>query len=346
MDNVSAYDAAVEALRSLPSLTVTGVGSLPTKDGPAAVEFVARHNPSLPYLPQLPKRSPWEGMVDQAIHPVAHLLERDRFPFWRLNSSMQSTFADALKKCSPALDTDSAAGWLPFLDWIRQGLFPANGIVKTQMVGPVTLANCIHLDGEPLSWRPAWLARLANYLVRRAVWQIQRLTLRGTRVLLTLDEPAMSALILGVGTWSASSLANTVQTVLDAIRQAGAAAGLHCCAPLDVDLLEPIRVDFLSFDALLPMTDLGFGPLLQDMLNANGRVAFGLVPTTETTHSDADLIARWRTLAMKLGDLETARSRTLITATCGLGFGEEAFAEAAMQRCHRIAAGIAALNLQ
>ena len=44
---------------------VTGIGSLPHTDAGQAMEFVAKTTPRAPYWPQLPRRTPNEGMIRQ-----------------------------------------------------------------------------------------------------------------------------------------------------------------------------------------------------------------------------------------------------------------------------------------
>ena len=50
----------------LPAGVITGVGSLPHRDGRAAADFVLSALPELPAIPSLPNRSPAEGMLAQA----------------------------------------------------------------------------------------------------------------------------------------------------------------------------------------------------------------------------------------------------------------------------------------
>ena len=45
----------------------TGVGSLPHRDSREAVAFALANSPELPCIPTLPRRSPAEGMIAQAV---------------------------------------------------------------------------------------------------------------------------------------------------------------------------------------------------------------------------------------------------------------------------------------
>ena len=58
------------AEQTLRAGAVTSIGSLPHRDADSAAAFVLRHHPGLPAAPQLPRRSPLEGMVAQAARGI------------------------------------------------------------------------------------------------------------------------------------------------------------------------------------------------------------------------------------------------------------------------------------
>ncbi|MGC4155155.1 MAG: hypothetical protein QM628_19220, partial [Propionicimonas sp.] len=59
----------------LPSraVRVTGLGSLPGTDYGAAVRMTFDKLPDLPYLPELPARGPWAGMIGRGLGILAGL---------------------------------------------------------------------------------------------------------------------------------------------------------------------------------------------------------------------------------------------------------------------------------
>lgn len=120
-------NAAVDRL-DLPPGAVTGVGSLPGSDPAAALEWVARWAPELPFWPQLPARSDMlaEGESD---HPPP--------------------------------------GLAAFLERARAGGFPAAVALKGQVVGPCTLALARGLGPEAGSELAALGARLAALAARQ-----------------------------------------------------------------------------------------------------------------------------------------------------------------------------------
>lgn len=62
------------AISLQPNGAVTGIGSLPLKNPEAAVNFVAKMCPEIPFWPQLPRRSKREPMVEQALGPLTDWL--------------------------------------------------------------------------------------------------------------------------------------------------------------------------------------------------------------------------------------------------------------------------------
>lgn len=60
-----ARERATSGLEYLPAAGVTGIGSLPHTDPVAAIAFVARQSPQIPFWPQLPQRGPQEYMANR-----------------------------------------------------------------------------------------------------------------------------------------------------------------------------------------------------------------------------------------------------------------------------------------
>ena len=70
MTNVVVVAAQRTTSQALRPGVVTSMGSLPHRDADSAAAFVLRHHPELPAAPQLPRRSPLEGMVAQAARGI------------------------------------------------------------------------------------------------------------------------------------------------------------------------------------------------------------------------------------------------------------------------------------
>lgn len=219
------------------------------------------------------------------------------------------------------------------------GAFPRAAALKGQLAGPITLAWCLSVEDAAAVHRPALLAALARHTARRAAWQARRLGRFGLPVLVFVDEPALC--LASPEPDRAGHLLGALGVVLDAIRGAGALAGLHCCAGRSLPLMARTGADVLSFDAHAPA---GAGPPLADDLwgraDSGHVVAFGLVPTqSQPDFTPVELFAGWLGAAACAGDLPRLARRSMVTASCGLGLVGPAAAEASFA----LAAGVAGL---
>lgn len=299
----------------LPPGCVTGVGSLPFLDADEAVEFVAEQCPELPFWPQLPRRNAGEGVIGQGMGRLIEHLEPARRPYcWAVRRGAASAFEAALDASDAGLKPETAAGFFALERALASGRFPRAKAVKAQLEGPATLARCLFLDGVPVSKLPDWLERLAGFLERQVVWQVQRLQEFGLPVLFVLDEPALSLV-----EEDANPVVSALRRVLEVARREGAAVGLHCCAPLPSLAFAGLDLDVLSFDAHLPIETDEFTPVARNILARDGRLAFGLSPTGGSIVTLETMRSRWLELASTLGDPLEVAAKTIVTATCGLG---------------------------
>jgi hypothetical protein len=324
---------------ALPAGCVTGVGSLPFLDADEAVEFVAEHCPDLPFWPQLPRRKAGEGVIGQGMGDLIRYLEPSARPYcWSVRAGAGLLFRSALDGPTAGLNPESAAGFFALEHAIRSRRFPRARAVKAQLEGPVTFAHCLFLNGEPVAQIPGWLERLAGFLERQVTWQVDRLRALGLPVLFVVDEPALA--VFRDGGPEAPAIASALRRVLEAARRAGAAAGLHCCAPLPLSLLAGLELDVLSFDAHLPMDEDGFVRLARAVMGRGGRLAFGLTPTGPSSATVESLHSRWLALASLPGDPRTVAAHSLVTATCGFGLSTEAETRASFDLARRVAGSI------
>jgi hypothetical protein len=322
----------------LPAGCVTGVGSLPFADPREAVRFVADHSPVLPFWPQLPRRHPSEGIIPQGLGRLSAFLEPAAKPFCRkVRADSVSSFASALKDDDASLMPESAAGFFEFENAIRAGSFPNALAFKAQSEGPATLAHCVFVDETPLARQPGWLGHVTTFVARQAVWQVNRLQQFGKPVIFVLDEPAISIALSCAAADGAAEIVAAVASVLGAVRKAGACAGLHCCAPLPIELMRALDLDLVSFDAHLPLDGANWLDLAGSVIARSGHLAFGLVPTgLAPMPGTEELFALWLRLAASAGDLTTVAERTIVTATCGLGLATPERAGAAFEACRKL----------
>lgn len=312
---------------ALPPGAVTGIGSLPLCDPGMAVQFVSVTCPEIPFWPQLPQRSPHEGMIAQPLGMLASLLvQRDEGWGYVAAPSQVDSLLDGLQHAPAGLDRARAAGFFAFEAALEAGLFHDAVALKGQTTGPLTLASLLFVDDTPLLALPSLLDATGHYVARIARWQAERLRRWHKPVLLFLDEPLLGMLPPGCDEQAALAvLSRTVQ----AVRAAGVLVGLHSCATsaADVPTAEMCRVcpDMVSFDAYQGMESFFAHQEAQAFVQAGGRVAAGLVPTwNDLSGVDATaLFNRWQQAAAQGGELAVLAHQTLITASCGLGLLSE-----------------------
>jgi len=322
----------------LPPGCVTGVGSLPFMNAEEAVRFVANWSPVLPFWPQLPRRCAGEGVIAQGLGALAAFIEPAAKPFcWQLRPGKAQAFAVALDANDACLIPATAAGFFAFETAFQAGVFPDAVAVKAQLEGPATLAHCVFVDGLPLACQPDWLGRVTSFIARQAVWQVNRLQRLGKPVVFVVDEPAISLALSGASPVRISEIVAAITSVLHAVREAGAAAGLHCCAPMPVGLVQALNLDLVSFDAHLPISSENWFDLAHSVVARSGHVAFGLVPTSPNSEfSTPDLFARWLRFAATAGDVIEIANKTIVTATCGLGLATPITAISVFERCQQV----------
>jgi len=321
----------------LPAGGVTGIGSLPHTDPVAAVTFVARHSPQIPFWPQLPQRGPQEYMLLQLLTPFRDLVQQASPARINVRSGQLDNFRRRLAHSEATLNTATAAGFYTFERACHDGLFPQARLLKGQLSGPLTLARCLYTAagaaGEPFSHAPTLLDELTTYLCRLAAWQVERLARFGKPVLILVDEPTLAfaggePMALGY-----------LQRVLDAIRHAGGRAGIHCCALGATQQIFAAAPDLISFDAYHELELVLTASELPAFLARGGTLALGLVPTLLdlSTFAPEAMLVRWLAAAFGLAvDPQQLLRQSLITATCGLGLLTPEAAQMNFVQTHRL----------
>jgi methionine synthase II (cobalamin-independent) len=317
----------------------TGVGSMPGDDAAAfteSVKLVLDQLPYLPFLPELPGRGATASMTGRALALVVDL-DADLQPAgWRLTGSQGAPGVDhrrARSLLAQDLDTfeEQAQGW--------------TGRVKVQTAGPWSLAATVE--------RPRGDRVLADHGARRELAQALAEGLRGhvadvrrrlpdADVVVQLDEPALPAVLAGsVPTASGFHRHRSVHPpvaaealgwVLTAVREAGAASVVHCCAAdAPLGLLTGAGADGVSVDLdVLPSA--GYDDVAQ-LLEDGRPVHLGVVPATrpETEPSDRAVVERVLRFLDMVG-LDPASAPSLVlTPACGLAGADAAWAREALR---------------
>ena len=221
----------------LPSGIATGIGSLPHRDADAAAAF-SLETLELPAIPTLPKRSPAEGMIPQALVGLAGITVGQYGSI-----AFDATGVDPDAPVVTDLHHDAFGGWRAFISAASGRRAP----VKWQFVGPVTLGLALVRAGLDSDVAFEVAVRAVRCRVRQLADHVAEV-LPGCRQVVFIDEPTLDGL-MGAGFPIAPDTAvDLVSAALAAIEPV-VVTGLHVCATADIRRWlqsDPMSCRFLS----------------------------------------------------------------------------------------------------
>lgn len=305
-----------------PVGAVTGIGSLPLRSVPEAIQAIAEFSPEVPFWPQLPQLSERETVIQQGLEVICPFIEPRRGNYgFQIKVGAIDSVVEALHNSGGVLAQENAAGFFAFEEALRCGLFGEPLAIKGHIEGPITLSAYLFYGDRPFLSDPALFSSVAFHVSQLVCWQIERLRAAGAPIILFLDEPALCLEVPGSRTVSEVQRLSALAAVFDDARSRGAYAGLHCCAARPFERMFRTKPDILSFDAHEGLEEFLSHPESVDFVNHGGTVAYGLIPTKpriDATDS-ANIFIRWLEAVARRGDPQRFAQRALITATCGLG---------------------------
>jgi methionine synthase II (cobalamin-independent) len=318
--------AALQAPPLAPALA-TAIGSLPHTDPHAAAELVLRVHPRFPAAPQLPVRTPLEGMVAQWARALPEVtVEADG-----------SITVDGATSASPVatFNADAHGGLLAFLDAAASnGRHPPR--VKVQIAGPLTLGLALQHSGLPAphAFRRGGEAARAW---ATAVEELVEVRLPGSALVLFFDEPALVA-------WRRPDPPLEHEAAIDVLSGALAApacpTGVHVCGAGDLRLALEAGPQVLGVDVSSNLVD--DADVLARHLDADGWIAWGAVPTDRPVGESAEplwrgLVGVWCELTRRGCDPVRLRTQSVVTPACGLAGHGSTQAERALRLARELA---------
>lgn len=297
---------------------ITGVGSLPHRDAPAAAAFSLAATPELPAVPSLPRRSPAENMIAQAVAGIEGV-EHGQYG----SLSVDARRVDPLSPVATDLDHDSYAGLRAFVEEAAGRVGP----VKWQFVGPISLGVTLQRAGVPA----AVAFPVAMKAVREHVLSIHHhlaTELPDCPQIIVLDEPAFPDVMDEGFPLPPDAAIDLLSGALALIEQHGI-AGVHCCGEADWAGVIASGPGMLSLPAT-PSLVASAGYLWRFMEHG-GRIIWGVVPTDGPIFAHPqrcwkDLMDVWDALLAVGGDRDLLISQALFSPHCGLGLHSESVA--------------------
>ncbi len=310
-----------------------GVGSMPGEDYVSTGHVVLDETPDLFAIPELPGRGVHAAMIGRGAAMLTELGADLQPSGWRLTGG--GTGSDQ-RRARSLLAQD--------LDAIEELLDGFAGVVKTQIVGPWTLAASIE--------RPRGDLMLADHGGRRELAQSladgigEHLAGLARRVpdaswVLQLDEPLLPAVLAAqiptASGWgrhraiSAPEVDATLRQFVAVAHDSGARAAFHSCAAnVPVELVGGAGFDAVSFDLALAAPD----DIWAGAFDAGLDLWPGVVPSTDADggdHGDKVPVERIQRLFDRLGfPAEAYASRLTVTPTCGLAGASPTWARRAL----------------
>ncbi|WP_374775938.1 methionine synthase [Streptomyces sp. NBC_01310] len=320
--------------------SATGVGSLPGGDAREAAKTVTGSFEDFPYLPELPARGPGADMIGRSLGLLVDMYAHVEPSGWRISDR-------------PGRDSKRARSWLgEDLDALEEFTQGYTGKLKVQAVGPWALAAALEMHGGEAMLQDAGACRdLAGSLaegLREHLADVRR-RIPGADVVLQIDEPSLTAVLLGrVRSASGYRTYRAVdrQVVEGALRDLFAVHDgevvVHSCAPeVPFGLLRRAGATGVSFDfSLLTERE---EDAIGEAVEGGAKLFAGVVPGTDAPLSDPagsvmGVRKLWRRLGLAPGTLAES---VVVTPSCGLAGASPAYARAVQAHCVRAARSLA-----
>ncbi len=294
-----------------PAVTA-GSGSLPHRDAVAAADFALTAY-GLPTVPSLPRRSPAEAPISQALVGVAGV-----------TLGQYGTVAIDVGRLDPAADVvtdlqaDQFVGFRTFLDAAARRAHA--GPLAWHFAGPISVGMALMRAGAG----PEVAFEVARTAVRghlRALVDAVAVALPAGAQIVVLDEPAADRLAARDAAISPGEAIDLLSSAMAAI-EPQASVGVHCCADIDIALLldaGPHVVSLPVSTAIVPLA--GY---LDRFLVRGGWIAWGAVATEGPIGVTANrawhqLASVWTKLVQHGCDIERLQRQCILTPQCGLG---------------------------
>ncbi|MEN9804271.1 MAG: hypothetical protein RIS41_1118 [Actinomycetota bacterium] len=300
---------------TLTSGSCTLVGSLPHRDARRAAEF-AWTSTDLPCAPSLPRRSPAESMVAQAIVGIRGI---NLGQYGSL--SIDVNRVDPLAPVRIDLEHDAFGGFRAWLDHGREHVRDTSytGPVKWQFIGPVSLGRALVRAGVPTHLAFSVAVRTVRehlVVMNRAV----REALPDNPQVVIVDEPDLGDLEDEAFPIAPDTAIDLMSGALAAVER-DAIVGLHSCADVSIDHLVAAGPHVLSVPVSSRLVDAAVG--LAHYLDSGGWVAWGSVATDGPMGQSVErwgkrLASAWCGLVQGGCDAARLRQQSILTPDCGL----------------------------
>ncbi len=308
----------------------TGIGSVPFIDPVEGCKIIRNNFTSIPFWPQLPKRTFHENMYVQYSSrlPGATLNEANKTIHIKLDDAF-AQIEEIYGKCIEgdldyfAIPEGYAAGFYEFMS--RKDLLSSNlKAVKGHITGPISYGLFLTDENKrSIIHEKDIFEVMTKVLAMNAKWQIAKLKTIQPNVIIFIDEPYFVSIGSSYVNINVTQAMERLDEVIAAIHESGALAGIHCCGNTDWPLLLKRDIDIINFDAYNFMKEfMLFGSDVQDYLRRGKSIAWGIIPS-----SDEIATISIPNLTAKIREQIKGSPSSIVTPSCGLGSLDEKTAQ-------------------
>lgn len=313
------------------NFTITGIGSLPYKNSQTACETVIntfKHD--MPFWPQLPKQSFYEGMVTQFSQGIPGIkIDASARKIWldtKQSSKGLTSFYDNILKNNLdyfAITSEYAPGLYQILSLIGE----KGHYLKGQITGPVTFGLTLtDENGQAVIHNETLRDMVVKTLLMKALYQVRMIKNAELLPVIFIDEPSMMQYGSAYLPVNQSVVETTLTEIINALHKEDVLVGIHCCGNTDWGLLLNLPIDVISFDAYSFMDKfILYHSDINRFLQRDGLIAWGLIPSVDLSelprpdelvnHLQSGITA----LTNKGIDSTQVVAQSLLTPSCGLG---------------------------
>jgi hypothetical protein len=314
------------ALDVIAAGSTTGIGSLPHRNASQAVEF-AFDAYDVPAIPSLPRRSPAESSIAQALVGAAGV-----------TLGQYGTVAVDVERLDPTapvetdLRSDNFVGFRTFLDVARTRQYA--GPVKWQFVGPISLGVALRRAGAAPDVAFGVAAKAVGSHLS-ALSAAVSAAVPDAPQLVVLDEPFIDGLMSNDFPIAPDEAVDLLSSAM-AVLEPKVAVGVHCCGDADVATLLESGPSVLSLPVSVSLVPLA--GYLDRFLRNGGWIAWGAVATegpigVTSARSWHHMSKVWCELVQRGCDANLLRDQSLLSPECGLGTHSVAVAD---RLCHSL----------
>jgi len=322
----------------------TAIGSLPHKDVNTACELILKSLPEIPFWPQLPKYSFYEGMVTQFSEGLPGIVINAANKKVYLESKsakegLEPFYEQFIKQNLDyfAITPGYAVGLYKMLELIKEKAKQQESIkyLKGQITGPITFGLTLTDEtGQAVIHNEIFVDIILKCLLMKALWQVKQIKQIRLKPIIFLDEPFLMQYGSAYLPVNRPVIDKNLTELINALHKEDTLVGIHCCGNTDWGMLLELPIDILSFDAFGFMDKLALYPAeLNKFILRGGIIAWGLIPSTEINKpvTAKELITHLHkgidTLVKKGVDKTRLLNQALLTPACGLGGLSESEAE-------------------